>query len=76
MAIDGGTPLLTDIVEGVPDGATVHIAHPDLGRRVDPSHRWWLDGDDPLTRRSTGGDATGIFASAPVGMRLDRRPSD
>ena len=37
MAVDGGTPLLTDIVQGVPDGSTVHIAHPDPGRRVDPS---------------------------------------
>ena len=28
MAVDGGTPLLTDIVEGVPDGVTVHIDAP------------------------------------------------
>ena len=37
MAVDGGTPLLTDIVEGVPDGATVHIAHPHPGRRLGPA---------------------------------------
>jgi hypothetical protein len=34
IAVDGGTPLLTDTIEGVPDGAIVDIAHPDPGRRV------------------------------------------
>lgn len=39
MSVDGGTPLLTDTVYGVPDGSEVQIAHPDQGRRVETDRR-------------------------------------